>query len=92
VGYIRGLVKYIHMVVLYALVFLVIVALFFGYINCEEISFGLEINTLNSPFYKVGVISQRYPLDDGSVEDELVIGLFFINIVVVFWKPGNEEE
>jgi hypothetical protein len=80
------------MVVLYALVFLVIVALVFGYINSEEMTIGLEINTLNSPFYKVGIISQRYPLDDGSVEDELVIGLFFINIVVVFWKPGNEEE
>lgn len=80
------------MVVLYALVFLVIVALVFGYVNCEEVTFGLELNTLQTQFYKVGVTSQRFTLEDGSVEDELLIGLFFINIVVVFWKPGNEEE
>ena len=80
------------MIVLYALVFLVIVALVFGYINSGEMTIGFDINRLNSPFYKIGLISERYPLEDGSVEDELVIGLFFINIVIVFWKPGNEEE
>jgi len=80
------------MVVLYALVFLVILALVFGYINSEEMTIGLEVNTLQTQFYKLGVTSQRYTLEDDSVEDELVIGLFFINVVIVFWKLGNEEE
>jgi len=78
------------MVFLYALVFLVIVALVFGYINSEEMTIGLEVNTLRTQFYKLGVVSQRYTLEDGSVEDELVIGLFFVNVVIVFWKPNEE--
>jgi len=78
------------MVFLYALVFLVIVALVFGYINSEEMTIGFEVNTLRTQFYKLGVVSQRYTLEDGSVEDELVIGLFFVNVVIVFWKPNEE--
>ena len=92
VGYLERTVKYIHMIVLYILGFLVSLVLVMGYIGAEEISYGLEINTLNSPFYKLGITSQRFILEDGSAEDELVIGLFFINIVIVFWKPNIEEE
>jgi hypothetical protein len=77
--------------ILYILGFLVSLALVMGYIGAEEISFGLEINTLQTPFYKLGITSQRFILEDGTSEDELVIGLFFINIVIVFWKPGEEE-
>ena len=79
------------MIVLYILGFLVSLVLVMGYIGSAEISFGLEINTLNSPFYKLGITSQRFILEDGSSEDELLIGLFFINIVIVFWKPNIEE-
>jgi hypothetical protein len=91
VGYLEKIVKYIHMIVLYILGFLVSLALVMGYIKAEEISFGLEINTLQTPFYKLGITSQRFILEDGTSEDELLIGLFFINIVIVFWKPGEEE-
>ena len=79
------------MIILLSIGFLLIVALVFGFIGCEEISFGLEINTLNSPFYKIGIFSDRHILTDGSVEDEIIIGLFFINIVVIFYKPVEEE-
>ena len=91
-GLFRERFKYIHMIVLYILGFLLSVVLVMGYIGAEEISYGLEINTLNSPFYKLGITSQRFILEDGTAEDELVIGLFFINIVIVFWKPNIEEE
>lgn len=80
------------MIILYVIGFLVSLVLVMGYIGSAEISFGLEINTLNSPFYKLGITSQRFILEDGSAEDELLIGLFFINIVIVFWKPNVEEE
>jgi hypothetical protein len=63
-----------------------------GFIGSAEVTFGLEINTLQTPFYKLGITSQRFILEDGSAEDELLIGLFFINVVIVFWKPGVEEE
>lgn len=79
------------MIVLYALLFLLVISVVSGYIGSEEMTIGLELNTLMSPFFKIGLYSQRYTLEDGSVEDEVIIGLFFINVVIVFWKTTEEE-
>jgi hypothetical protein len=80
------------MIVVYALLVLLFISLIAGYIGSEEFTIGLELNTLKTPFFKIGLYSQRYTLEDGSVEDEIVIGLFFINVVMVFWKTVDEEE
>ena len=61
-------------------------------IGSQEITFALEFDTLNSPFYKLGIFSERFTLSDGSSEDEIVIGLFFVNIIIVFWKNASIEE
>lgn len=90
VGYIRGLVKCLYMIVLYVLLFLLVLAIVFGSIGSSEMTIELHVNRLNSPFYKIGLFSERYPLDDGSVEDEIVIAFFFFTIVVVFWKQPND--
>lgn len=82
-------------IVIFALVFLISVPLVSGYINSMEVTIGIELNVFNSPFYKIGIFSQRYTLEDGSVEDEFTIGLFFINLSFVFWKgdvPYEEDE
>ena len=79
------------MIVIYALLVLLFISLIAGYIGSVEMTIGLELNTLMSPFFKIGLYSQRYTLEDGSVEDEIVIGLFFINVVMVFWKTVDEE-
>ena len=79
------------MIIIYVLLFLFVLSIVCGYIGSEEMTIGLEINTLRSPFFKIGLYSQRYTLEDGSVEDEIVIGLFFINVVMVFWKTVDEE-
>jgi hypothetical protein len=83
---------YTYMIVVYCLLFLLGLSLIFGTIGSQEITFALEFNTLNSPFYKLGIFSERYTLSDGSSEDEIVIGLFFVNISIVFWKDVNLEE
>jgi len=80
------------MIVVYCLLFLLGLSLVCGMIGSLEITFALEFNTLNSPFYKIGIFSERYTLDDGSSEDEIVIGLFFVNIIIVFWKNDPMEE
>jgi hypothetical protein len=80
------------MIVVYCLLFLLGLSLICGFIGSLEITFDLEINTLNTPFYKIGIFSERYTLEDGSSEDEIVIGLFFVNISIVFWKNSNLEE
>ena len=77
------------MIVAYVFLFLLVVSIIPGYINSVEVIFALEINTLKSPFFKVGLYSQRYTLEDGSIEDEIVIGLFFVNVVITFWKPND---
>jgi hypothetical protein len=80
------------MMVLYVLGFLIFLALVFGFVGSVEMTIGMELNTLNTPFYKIGIFSQRYVLEDGSVEDELVIGLFFVNIVFLFLKNVEQED
>ena len=75
------------MIWIIALVFLIVLALVMGFRGCHQMDIALEINTFQSPFYKIGIFSDRHLLQDGSVEDEVVIGLLFVNIVVLFWKP-----
>ena len=75
------------MVWIIAVAFVILLALIMGFRGCHQVDIALEINTFQSPFYKIGIFSDRHMLQDGSVEDEVVIGLFFVNIVVVFWKP-----
>ena len=80
------------MIVVYCLLFLLILSIVCGTIGSMEITFALEINKLNSPFYSVGLSSERHMLTDGSSEDVIVIGLFFVNIVLVFYKNAPVEE
>jgi len=80
------------MIVVYCLLFLLGLSVVCGIIGSLEITFALEINKLNSPFYKLGIFSERYTLTDGSTEDEIVIGLFFVNISIVFYKNDSLEE
>lgn len=75
------------MIWILSVVFLIALALVMGFRGCHQVDIALEINTFQSPFYKIGIFSDRHLLQDGSVEDEVVIGLLFVNIVVLFWKP-----
>ncbi len=77
------------MVFLYGIIVLLVISLFFGFVGSREMSFGIEINTWNSPFFKLGIVSERYSLEDGSVEDEIAICLLFVHFVIVFWKPND---
>lgn len=79
------------MIVLIALSVLLMISLIAGYNNCQEISIAFEFNRFNSPFYKIGVFSERFFLTDNQVEDEIVIGLLFVNIVIVFWKTEEDD-
>lgn len=79
-------------VVFYVIGALVLISFIAGFVGSNEMTIALEINTLNTPFFKIGIFSQRYELEDGNSEDEIIIGLFLINIVVVFWKHYSEDE
>ena len=76
-------------VLMLSVVVLLVISFISGWIKSDEMTLALEINTLSSPFFKIGLFSQRYTLDDGSVEDEIVIGLFFVNVTIIFWKEDS---
>lgn len=79
-------------VVLVVLAGLVVMPILIGWFTCHEMTVALEINKLNSPFYKIGIFSERFHLPEDQIEDELTIGLFVVNIVFTFWRDNAEED
>ena len=63
-------------ILLISLAVLVVISFIAAYVQCDEVVIGFELNLLNSPFYKIGVFSERFVLQDNQIEDEIVIGLF----------------
>lgn len=80
------------MIVIIALGVLLMISLISGFVGCKEMNIGLEFNLFNSPFYKIGVFSERYYLPENQIEDEIIIGLFFVNIVINFWKTEEDGD
>jgi len=76
-------------ILLISLAMLVVISFVAAYVKCEEMVIAFELNLLNGPFYKIGIFSERFVLQDNQIEDELTIGLFFVNITFTFWR---EEE
>jgi hypothetical protein len=70
--------------------FLLVLALVYGFRGYRELTFIFEIKEFNNPYYQIGLSFNKHILNDDSTEEELVIGLFFINVVLVFWKPSQE--
>lgn len=79
-------------VVTVVLIGLIVMPFVIGWITCHEMTFALEINRFNSPFYKIGIFSERFHLPDNQTEDELIIGLLFVNIVFTFWRDNSLED
>lgn len=77
-------------VILISLAVLVVISFVAAYVQCQEMVIGVELNLLNSPFYKIGIFSERFYLPDNQIEDELVIGLFLVNITITFWRQEEE--
>ena len=73
-------------ILLISLAVLVVISFIAAYVQCDEMVIGFELNLLNSPFYKIGIFSERFTLPDDQIEDELTIGLFFVNITITFWR------
>ena len=70
--------------------FLLVLALVYGFKGYRELTFIFEAKTYDNPYYNTGLSFNQYRLEDGSTEEELIIGLFFINVIMVFWKPSEE--
>jgi hypothetical protein len=74
------------------LTLLIVTSLVHGFSKYNEIDFALEINLFKSPYFLIGLSYTEFNLDDDSIERELRLGFFFINICIVFWIDNQEND
>jgi hypothetical protein len=56
----------------------------------RRLELAIEFNLFNSPCFNLGVSFNEYYVPE-YIEQELLIGLFFINISLIFYKDGEES-
>ena len=71
---------------LWFLVMMNVIALCKGFYKNGGFDVLLELKLLSNPYYNIGMSFIAYPEED-HVEEEFTLGLFFINLVIVFYKP-----
>jgi len=74
------------------LTLLIVTSLVHGFSKYNSIDFALEINLFKSPYFIIGLSYTEFNLDDGSIERELRLGFFFINVCIVFWIDNQEND
>jgi len=70
------------------IVLMSIVAIVYGIKDSVGIDVVFEIKSYNNPFYYIGVSFVEVEEDD-FMRQEFVIGLFFINIISIFYKEKD---
>jgi hypothetical protein len=81
-------------VLLIGLILLFVISLLYAIYNTQEYRIALNLNLMNTPYYKIGLFSSRtfvYPTEDNDenipfIQDEIVIGLLIIEIELTFYK------
>lgn len=71
---------------------LIVTSLVHGFSRYNAIDFALEINLFKTPYFLLGLSYTEFNLDDDSIERELRLGFFFINISIVFWIDNQEND
>ena len=82
------------MIVLFIILFLIGMSLYYGYRgDLLKIDFSIEIKYYSNPYFNIGLSFDTEHLyeDDNNpdnivIHEQLVIGLFFINFLVEFYK------
>jgi len=69
---------------------LLIMSLVYGYRKNVGIDLVFEINTFSSPYHHLGVSFFGEDDDRGFLAEKLVIGMVFVNVVIVFYKHHDE--
>ena len=66
---------------------LVVISLVVAFRCTLELTFEITIKRLSNPYFYIGVSFNEYDTtDEDFIEQELVIGLFFINFIVISYK------
>jgi hypothetical protein len=67
------------------------IAVWWGMRDSLEIEIGMEIKRMSNAYFNIGISFDSHSLQDGCEEQEIKIGLFFVNLVVIFFKCTGEE-
>lgn len=66
---------------------MIVISLVVGRIDSLYIDISLEIKYLSNPYYEIGLSFREHGTEDPEyIEQEFIIGLFFINFVFTFYK------
>lgn len=68
------------------LITMAVIALCIGFYKNGGFDILLEFKLYSNPYFNIGLSFMAYPEED-HVEEEFTIGLFFVNFVIVFYKP-----
>lgn len=82
--------KNIMLYVLLVFLALLIISLVYGYRNNLGIDLIFEINQFSSPYHHLGISFFGEDDDRGYLAEKLVIGMVFVNVVIVFYKHKDE--
>ena len=86
-GWLGGVVNSRYMmIIMFVVLFLIVLAISYGFIGSYGFDFILEIKKFSNPYYSIGIYLSKHYVDEDEYVDEVVIGMFFINIVLVFYK------
>ena len=82
--------KNIMLYVLLVFLALLIMSLVYGFRKNLGIDLVFEVNQFSSPYHHLGISFFGEDDDRGFLAEKLVIGLVFVNIVIVFYKHKDE--
>ena len=71
--------------------FVYISSIVIGWINALGIDFLFVFKYLSNPYYHIGISFMEYETEDPDfIEQEIILGLFFIEFIIVFYKEKIE--
>lgn len=72
------------------MIVLLLMSLVIGIVGFIELEIMLELKRFSNGYFHLGISFNEHSTEDPSfIEQELIIGLFFMNIIVVFYKENN---
>lgn len=66
----------------------IVLSLYIGNEGSFDFEIALEIKSFKNPYYELGVSFRAHDIegDENMIEQELIVGLFFVNVIVTFTK------
>lgn len=74
------------MTIAIGILIMAVIALCIGFYRNEGFDILLELKLYSNPYFNIGLSFMAYPEED-HIEEEFTLGLFFVNLVIVFYKP-----